>query len=86
MSCLSCASNYQEKFPAEMIIHFSGLEHLDEPGVWAFPRLLVCLNCGLSQFTVRKSELAVLANGVLTRATPKRLEPAVPGDLIPRFD
>jgi hypothetical protein len=63
MSCLSCASSYQAEIAAEMIIHFSGLGNLDKPGVSAFPRLLVCLNCGFSHFIVVESELACLANG-----------------------
>jgi hypothetical protein len=62
MSCLSCASSYQAEIAAEMIIHFSGLGNLDKPGVSAFPRLLVCLNCGFSHFIVGESELACLAN------------------------
>jgi hypothetical protein len=54
MSCLSCASNYQKEFAAEMIIHFSGLKNLHEPGVWAFPKLYVCMNCGFSHFTIQE--------------------------------
>jgi hypothetical protein len=54
MSCLLCASDYQKEFTARMIIHFSGLKNLNEPGVWVFPRLLVCLNCGFSHFTIQE--------------------------------
>jgi hypothetical protein len=64
MSCLSCASNYRAEFAAELIIHFSGLENLDKPGVSAFPRLSVCLDCGYSHFIVQESELPLLASGV----------------------
>ncbi len=62
MSCLQCASNFQGEFAAEMIIHFSGLKNLNKPGIWAFPKLLVCLDCGFSWFTVEKTELTLLAN------------------------
>jgi hypothetical protein len=74
MSCLSCASSNQAEIAAEMIIHFSGLENLDKPGVSAFPRFLVCLNCRFSHFIVKKSELARLANGAraLEAATLQR--------------
>jgi len=41
-----------------MVIHFSGLKNLDKPGVWVFEKLLVCLNCGGSKFTVPAKELA----------------------------
>jgi hypothetical protein len=44
-----------------MIIHFSGLRNLDKPGVWAYPKLLVCLDCGFSRFTVPEAALAQLA-------------------------
>jgi hypothetical protein len=61
MSCRLCESGNEAEFDAEMIIHFSGLKNLDKPGVWVFPKLLVCLSCGSSYFTVPESELAVLA-------------------------
>ena len=61
MSCPSCGSENNAEFTAEMIIHFRGLENVDEPGVWVFPKLLVCLDCGLSQLSVPKSEWALLA-------------------------
>jgi hypothetical protein len=52
MACPSCQSDNQAEFNAEMIIHFSGLKNLDNPGVWEFSKLLVCLDCGVSRFTV----------------------------------
>ena len=57
MSCLSCASENQAKFTAEMIIHFSGLRFIDNPGVWAFPKVSVCLDCGFSRFKLPESQL-----------------------------
>jgi hypothetical protein len=44
-----------------MIIHFPDFKDLDKPGVWAFPKLLVCLDCGSSRFTIPKTDLALLA-------------------------
>jgi hypothetical protein len=61
MSCLSCASDHQAEFSVEMIVHPSGLNNLANPGVWVYPKLSVCLDCGFSQFTVPKAELALLA-------------------------
>jgi hypothetical protein len=52
--CPKCQSAKQAELTAEMIIHFSGLTNLDKPGVWVFPKLLVCLDCGFSSFTVRR--------------------------------
>jgi hypothetical protein len=62
MSCLSCGSGYQEELTGEMVIHFSGLKNLDKPGVWVYPKLLVCLDCGCSHFTVAQRELASIAH------------------------
>jgi hypothetical protein len=61
VSCLLCGSDSQAELTAEMLIHFSGLKNLNKPGVWVFPKLLVCLDCGYSHFTVPKRELASIA-------------------------
>ena len=61
MFCLSCGSRNEAEFTAETIIHFTGLKHLSNPGVWVFPKVLICLDCGFSQFTVPGSELPLLA-------------------------
>jgi hypothetical protein len=60
MPCTFCASSNQMEFPAEVMIHFPGLKNADKPGVFVFPRLLVCLDCGSSSFTTPASELARL--------------------------
>jgi hypothetical protein len=64
MGCELCASARQTEFPAEINVHFSGLKNTDRPGVWVFPKLLVCLDCGFSRFTVPETELRVLAEGI----------------------
>jgi hypothetical protein len=40
-----------------MILHLTGGKNLDNPGVWAFPTLLICLECGFSSFTAPLAEL-----------------------------
>jgi hypothetical protein len=67
MTCLSCHSAKHAELTAEMLIHFPGLKNLDKPGVWLFPKLLVCLNCGCTRFTVPQTELDSLEKG--TRAS-----------------
>ena len=62
MSCLICGSGNQTELTAEMVIHFSGLKNLDKPAVWVYPKLLVCLHCGYSHFTVQERELASIAH------------------------
>lgn len=62
MSCRLCASGNQAEFPAEMMLHFRGLKNVDKPPVWIFPTILICLECGFSQFTAPKEQLPQLAN------------------------
>jgi len=63
MPCKSCGSLNQRKLTGEVAIHFPGLKNLDQPIVWVFPELLVCLDCGTTEFTVPKSKLRQLAKG-----------------------
>jgi len=58
MSCLSCASGNQGGFGAEINIHFLGPQNIDRPGVWAFPKLLICLDCGFSRFYASRNRVA----------------------------
>jgi hypothetical protein len=59
--CPSCRSNYQAEFGSEMIVHLSGRENRDKPGVWVFSKLSICLDCGFLQSKIPASELAQLA-------------------------
>jgi hypothetical protein len=72
MCCLLCGSGNEAEFASEIIIHFSGLKNMEKPGVWVFPRLLVCLDCGFSKFTVPESELELLARGTPARVASGR--------------
>ncbi len=58
--CRSCHSANQSTLNGEIAIHFPGLEGLDKPIVWVFPKLLVCLNCGFTEFAIPEAELHVL--------------------------
>ena len=66
MSCAACHSANEAEFTTEMMIHFSGLKHLSNPGLLIFPRLSICFDCGFSWFTVPKTELASLARAAST--------------------
>jgi hypothetical protein len=61
--CKSCESENQVTFNGEIAIHFPGLKGLDKPIVWVFPKLLVCLNCGVTEFVVPETELRGLRKG-----------------------
>jgi hypothetical protein len=56
----------QAEFTAEMIVHSPGLKNIDRPGVWLFPELRVCLDCGFCRFTVSEANLASVTEGNLT--------------------
>jgi hypothetical protein len=60
MPCSLCASDSHAEFPAEVVIHFQGLENLGKPGVLLFPKVLVCMGCGRSHFTVPNTKLMLL--------------------------
>jgi len=67
MSCKSCQSQNQRNLNGEIAIHFHGLKGLDKPIVWVFPKLLVCLNCGFTEFVIPDDELRVLRDEVTGR-------------------
>jgi hypothetical protein len=62
MSCQLCGSSKEAELTAEMLVHFPGLKNLDKLGVWVFPKLLVCLDCGHSHFAVPEKELVSIAH------------------------
>jgi len=58
-------------FSAEMGIHFPGLKNVEKPVVWVFPSLLVCLDCGFSEFFVPDQQRSNLKD--LDRDSAKKL-------------
>lgn len=77
MSCALCMSGHQGDFAAEVHVHLPRLADADKPGVFVFPKVLVCLNCGFSAFTTPASELAELARAVPTTKPSTRQEAGV---------
>lgn len=60
MACVSCDSLNVRVYPAELNIHYPGREGIDLPTVWAFPSLLVCLDCGVTKFTLAEDQVREL--------------------------
>jgi len=63
MRCPSCRVGNPVEFRSEMILHFIGLKNVNNAGVWLFPTVLICLNCGVARFSVPEAKLASLAAG-----------------------
>ena len=63
MACKRCSSENLSNFTAEMNFHFPGWEGLEKNTVWIFPEVIVCLDCGLAEFTFPASELPSLREG-----------------------
>lgn len=63
MRCQQCSSVCSRFFNGEVALHFPGLDGLDKPIVWVFPKVSVCTDCGTAQFTIPERELEVLGTG-----------------------
>jgi len=70
MPCLLCRSTNEKEFASEMVIHVSGLANVDNPGVWVFPKLVTCLDCGIVRFNISKTDLASLVGGAPRNERP----------------
>jgi len=61
MPCPCCLSSNQAEFPSEINFRFPARKNWTTPTFWVFPKILVCLDCGVSLFVTPKEELARLA-------------------------
>ena len=69
MICKSCSSENQRRFTSEINIHFPGLKNLDKPPVFVFPKLLVCMDCGFTEFNIPETELQRLGKDTVARGS-----------------
>jgi hypothetical protein len=56
VACKSCGSKNQSNFTSEIGIHFPGMRGISKPVVWVFPELVVCLDCGITEFAVPEAQ------------------------------
>ncbi len=56
MACLSCRSDNVKAFATEINIHFPGKPNLTK-SLLAYPKLLVCPDCGLADVLLSEGEL-----------------------------
>jgi hypothetical protein len=75
MVCRQCVSNKLKVFRAELTIQFPDREGLNKPPVLVFPKLMVCLDCGLTEFQLLAEQLAQLKDtdlpGNMARILPE---------------
>jgi hypothetical protein len=65
MPCPACASlNIQSRFDVDMVVHFSEFKFFRHPGIPLVSLLSVCLDCGHAVFTISKSPLDLLRDGL----------------------
>lgn len=60
MSCRSCGSDNQSAFNCDINIHFP--QNLSK-ATRAFPELVICLDCGFTEFRLAETELRQVAEG-----------------------
>lgn len=58
--CTRCSSENTRTYTTEMAIHFPGLSGINIPHVFAFPEILVCMDCGTTEFTMPAVKLQEL--------------------------
>jgi len=61
MSCKLCASENLSRVATEIAIHLPGLS---TPHVFLFPRVVVCMDCGFTEFSIPETELCGLRDGM----------------------
>lgn len=65
VACKRCSSGNQRSFNAGLNIHHPHHAGLDKPAVQVSPHVVVCLDCGFSEFAVQDAELHQLANSAV---------------------
>lgn len=75
MTCKACTSENQRKFSSEICVHFPGLKNLDKPAVMVFPKLLICVDCGFTEFVTPEAELRLLGKDTPAHATARLTTP-----------
>jgi hypothetical protein len=58
--CETCGSTHHVELDGEICVHFPGLENLQTPPIFVFPKLAVCLNCGNAKLKIPETELRLI--------------------------
>lgn len=65
INCRICESANVRSLDAETNLHFPGWRGLDQPSVFAFPKVIVCLDCGHAEFKIAERELHLIRSGTV---------------------
>ena len=84
MVCRLCQAENVTEFGAEINIHFPAQEGLDEPPLLVFPKLVVCLGCGFTNFTLEATELRQVAEVSAKRCSADSLRLEV--SMVAKYD
>jgi hypothetical protein len=68
MICPNCPCHALEELSTEMMLHYVGVQKLNNSGILISPKILVCLDCGFSYFTTPENELALLREALFEKA------------------
>lgn len=60
MPCKACQADTIRILSGEIALHVPGLDGLDMPIVWVFPKVTICLSCGVAEFQIPERELQLL--------------------------
>jgi len=58
--CKSCASSNLIELNSAICLHSTGTRGLTKDAIFAFPKLVVCLDCGATQLTLSAAELQLV--------------------------
>jgi len=64
MACKACASERQQSFSGELSVAFPGVERLNLSPVYVCQKILVCLDCGYTEFVLPAINLEKLRKGM----------------------
>jgi hypothetical protein len=60
MSCNKCTSKNEQTFKSEFVLNFHEVENLSRGPIYVCEDIVVCLDCGHSEVSIPRQELARL--------------------------
>ena len=61
MPCRVCGSDDIKEMNSEIALHFP--HQIEEPHIFIFPVVTICVNCGFASFSVPKADLSLMKKG-----------------------